>query len=747
MPTLSKADVAERKRERAGSLLTQARYQEAAIALSEARDEFARHDQPLDVANVAVDLAELYEWLGDFDRAREEASRTRPLIEPFLGGAAPSIDDAFTALAEGRLEQANDAAKLALVWQTLVQLEARVARNLGDYGAAGNLFRQIRGAVEPFVVPAIDFQLARIEVERGRVAEGLAALRSLEPRMTGLLRPRLGALLSWESEALLRLGEPADALPIARAAATELASYRDLDSLWRTQWRVARAIAGTGDKQAALAAYGEAVTTVTTLRRFPMGYRLESTFFAEKLPLFDEAIFLAAELRDTATCSRLMEQVKSRALTSMLTVTSVEKETGASGAASGELDSAADELSRQVDALEYQAYRTGWTDETAAQRDELLTQRTRLLERILLADARWRSLSRPAELDLQQVAASLERRNQAALTLYYRAGRVVALLVQHGSTQVEIQTLTEETIAAVTAYQQNLEGKSPDPGKFDPAGEPALAADRLLPAALLEQALSAEALVIVPHGPLHLLPWAAVRFGDQRLFERCAVAVMPNMSCVVVLEEQPTASPSIALLGAPSYQGLASINQLPLAAGEILTVAEIFGDRVIGRPLVGSEATQAAYRALLAEPAAAHGILHLACHGDLVAGDPENSGLLLDDGRLDVADIQRMKISFDEVVLSACASGYRPTRVRGIELAGDDIVGLPGAFLEAGARSVLVSIPPARDDAALDFMTRYYEHRAKGDPALRSLREAQLAMLAAGEYPAYLWAGFTLYGG
>jgi CHAT domain-containing protein len=123
-----------------------------------------------------------------------------------------------------------------------------------------------------------------------------------------------------------------------------------------------------------------------------------------------------------------------------------------------------------------------------------------------------------------------------------------------------------------------------------------------------------------------------------------------------------------------------------------------------------------------------------------------NSGLLLSDGRLDAAEIARTRLPYDEVILSACNSGYRPTEVQGVTLAGDDVLGLPGAFLEAGARSVLVSIPKARDDATLELMTLYHEQRARGRPPLVSLRDAQQAMLKNVLYPPHLWIGFTLYG-
>jgi CHAT domain-containing protein len=709
------------------------------MALSSARDEFTRSGQPLETAHVAVDLAELYEWLGDFQRAREEASRTRAVIEPLLTGGTPSFADAFAAMAGGQLEKAKDTAKLTAIWFGLTQLEARVARTMGEFDTAMTLFLDVREKTEQWVVPAVDFQLARTEIERGRVVEGLASLQPLKPKMTGLLRPRLGALLSWEAEALLRLSRPQEAVPIATEAAADLARYSDLDSLWKTQSRVAQGLDRSGDRRAALTAYRDAVVTLTDLRRFPMGYRLESTFFADKLPLFDAAIFLAAELGDTAACFQLMEQVKSRALTSMLTAPPV------ANGASNERELAVDELSRQVDALEYQAYRQGWNDETTALRDRLLNERTRLLERILLEDPRWRTLTRPAEADLSAVTQSLAGSTQAALSLYYRSGRVVALLIHRGRAQVAVQSLSAESVAAVEAYHRNLESPTPDHRAFDPAGFPELAADRLVPRDLLDQALGADGLVVVPHGPLHLLPWPALACDGRRLFERCPVGVLPNLNCLVILGAIPARTPAIALLGAPSYQGLAGLAELPLAAEELFTAAQIFGDRVIGT-WVGGDATQEAYRNVLANPAGAHGILHLACHGDMVAGDPENSGLLLSDARLDASDIARRKIQFDEVVLSSCASGYRPTRVGGIELTADDMVGVPGAFLEAGARSVLVSIPPARDDAALAFMTLYYEHRAEDQPPMQALREAQLAMLSAGDYPAHLWAGFVLYG-
>ncbi len=114
--------------------------------------------------------------------------------------------------------------------------------------------------------------------------------------------------------------------------------------------------------------------------------------------------------------------------------------------------------------------------------------------------------------------------------------------------------------------------------------------------------------------------------------------------------------------------------------------------------------------------------------------------------RLDAAEIARTRLRYNEVILSACSTGYRPTEVKGVELSGDDIVGLPGAFLEAGARSILVSIPKARGDVTLQFMTIYHENRAEGKSPMFALQATQEMMLSSPLYEPYLWIGFTVYG-
>ena len=122
--------------------------------------------------------------------------------------------------------------------------------------------------------------------------------------------------------------------------------------------------------------------------------------------------------------------------------------------------------------------------------------------------------------------------------------------------------------------------------------------------------------------------------------------------------------------------------------------------------------------------------LHLACHGVSNLADPAKSALLLADGELSVDEITRVAaINCRLVVASACESG----RI-GIWQVANEYIGLPGAFLSAGAACVVASLWPVDDQATSLLMTRFYEELASvtasgvvppGAPAT-ALRRAQV---------------------
>ena len=78
-----------------------------------------------------------------------------------------------------------------------------------------------------------------------------------------------------------------------------------------------------------------------------------------------------------------------------------------------------------------------------------------------------------------------------------------------------------------------------------------------------------------------------------------------------------------------------------------------------------------------------------------------------------------------EVTLAACSTGVRPESAGGVRLLGDDVIGLPASFLEAGAASVLVSVTPVGDREAASFFHAYHAARLNDIAPLDAFNVAQ----------------------
>lgn len=740
---LSKVDQAERERQRAASLISQGRFNEALVALIAARDLFQEQSDHLNMANVTANIAGILEWLCDYDRALIEVKRASTFIKSLTSGRELSQSKIAASLLSGKLQEAEKNTKLLQISLEIDQIQARINRYSGNFAEAELQFRRIISQIPSVGQPAIEFQLAAILISDGRYEEGIEYLKRLEPKFRGLLRPKWGVLLSYRAEALLGLGQPNQALTNLEEAIQDLSNYRDPDSLWKAEWRRARALDALDRSAEALAAYAQTAETINDLRKAPLGYRLDSTYLIDKLPVFEAAIDLACKHSEAETCCRFMEMIKSRILTSTLSISASDQPKEASV-----LDRQVDKLSRQIDALEYTAYRNGWTEELEQNRSSLLYTRADLMEKIRFSDPRWRSLSEPVPFDLRKILDLLEKRQQAALTLFYQPDQVIGVLLMGEKCTVDKVHVSAKTSTALTNYHQNLQSTKPKPGMFDPSSSLKLDAELLVPTKLLKSALQAKSLVIVPHSVLHLLPWSGLTFKGKRLFEYCPVSIIPNLSCLLGLQTDFSTTPRVGLIGGPDYSSLPKLEPLYLAQEELLAIQEAYSSSrsVIGEVIMNEKANEANFWKLAKHENSEGNILHIACHGTFVTGDPLNSGLLLTDSKIDAAEIARTRLKYNEIILSACSTGYRPTKVQGVELSGDDIVGLPGAFLEAGARSVLVSIPKARGDVTLQFMTIYHENRAEGKSPMFALQATQKTMLSNPIYKSHLWIGFTVYG-
>ena len=256
--------------------------------------------------------------------------------------------------------------------------------------------------------------------------------------------------------------------------------------------------------------------------------------------------------------------------------------------------------------------------------------------------------------------------------------------------------------------------------------------DRLLRAPLQDRLAAYPRLIVVPHGPLHYLPFHALYDGSSFAIERHEVSYLPGASILRYCRAaQSSGTASVAF-------GHSCGGRLPYAVAE----ARAIGGTLAGQVLVEDEASLAQFHEL----AAGARVLHLATHGDFRPDNPLFSGLALADGWLTTLSIFHLRLSASLVTLSACQTG------RSVVGGGDELLGLMRAFLYAGAASLVVSLWTIEDRSAARLMQTFYARLAAGCSKAAALREAQLECIgrqadgaAAVPHP-YFWASLFLVG-
>ena len=120
---------------------------------------------------------------------------------------------------------------------------------------------------------------------------------------------------------------------------------------------------------------------------------------------------------------------------------------------------------------------------------------------------------------------------------------------------------------------------------------------------------------------------------------------------------------------------------------------------------------------------AGHGIVHFHGHAYYRVDDPQKSAIVCSDGELALADVQIfMDLTASHlVVLSACSSA-----VTDIFRTGNEFIGLPAGFLQAGAPAVIASLWPVTESSTAFLMDRFYTllRMTPGKSVAKTLHEA-----------------------
>ena len=255
-------------------------------------------------------------------------------------------------------------------------------------------------------------------------------------------------------------------------------------------------------------------------------------------------------------------------------------------------------------------------------------------------------------------------------------------------------------------------------------------------------------LILIPHGVLHGLPFAALRnprTGRYLIEEHC-LSFAPSASIVPLLRSRRSAPIDKALVLGNPASAEPSASRLEWAEQEASQVAHVLGTQ----PLVGAAATESRLREALSQGA---DLLHVAAHGVFLpnhprfsylalAADPGKEGHLYD-GRLEMdevfAELDLTKVQL--VVLSACDTA------QGQRTEGDEVLGLVRSFLYAGSAGVLATLWNVDDAASAHLMVTFYRRLREGARPAEALQQAQIEMVHdPGHEDPFFWAAYQLTG-
>lgn len=310
---------------------------------------------------------------------------------------------------------------------------------------------------------------------------------------------------------------------------------------------------------------------------------------------------------------------------------------------------------------------------------------------------------------------------------------------------------------------------------------------QLLAPALDELPAGVDRVIVVPDDALHRLPFAALRRAAEAppLATTHRISVAPSASLwlgwrqaareATLAKHGEESGAAALILAAPAVAGsaavpageeagpsaVADLPPLAYARREGRAIAAVLGG---GTELARGAAASEAFLARV--DLSRFGILHLAAHAVTDEAHPERSAVVLapgpqrgaevapgdgsaegrldseqavEDGLLRAGEIASLNLTGKLVVLSSCRSAA------GTVLRGEGVMSLGRAFFQAGARTVVASLWPVRDDETAALFEDFYRHLARGETVAAALRAAQKERIAAGA-PASSWAAFVVLG-
>jgi tetratricopeptide (TPR) repeat protein len=739
LTSLNRADEALKEYELAGRIATE-------------------NDMPLLVSQCDYNICYLYFLQGQYTKALEMLNVVRKHMKERgdrWHSALCNLDQSEIYLELNMHQDAIELAKQAYDGFESIGMTYEMAKALAFMGIAHNHLHNYGKALELFDssramfkeqgnnvwLSLVDLYQGIVYFQTGRYYEALDLARKAYEffSKSGLKTKRLYAQLL-VARVHLQLGNLNQALTEAESC---LRQQGETPAPWlnyQIQFVLGDILAHRGETDNARSAFRKAVEELEILRTNIHVDELRMTFLKDKLKIYEALVRSGLQLGDAESLREAFEAVehsKSRTLVDLLAnnVSSVHPNRESDSELGEYLRTIREELNWYYTRINIEERKTPnasggalrtLIEEVQSRENQLV----KLLRQVSVEPSGYVTLQRVITSSLEEIQQTIP--DDTVLIEFYIVGdEVIAFAVSREQFRVFPDLVSEPVLRTsfeLLRFQlTKFNLGAPYVEKF---GRRLLAATKehlhelyqeLI--APIENALHGRrAIVFVPHGFMHYIPFHALFDGDRYLIDDYEISYAPSAtiyrSCFAT-DSRPTTDPLV--IGVPDVRA-------PQILDEVRGIASVFKNAQV---LVGPEATEERLRELSTNAS----IIHIASHGSFRSDNPMFSSIQLGDTWLSLFDIYNLRTSAELVTLSGCGTGM--SKVVG----GDELIGLVRGFLYAGARSLVVSLWDIHDQTTATFMKNFYSHLAAGRNRWHSLRTAVIDLKENQSHPFY-WAPF-----
>jgi CHAT domain-containing protein len=726
-----------------------------------ARSFCQQNNMPLLVAQADYNIAYLYYLRGEYSRAIEALYAARRACEA-TGDAYHfalchlDLSDIYLELNlseeareiahEGflrfeKLGMGYEAAKTLANEATAYGQQGKTVQALERFAKAREMFGHEKNLVWPWLIDLYQGLLLFHEgryFEARRLCVAAAAFfdRSALPGKAVLAHLLLARIA-------LQVGDPAEA---QKETDESLARQRGLQTpvlAYQAHLLEGQIAQARNDRPAAHQAYLEARKALEALRSRLQGEELKISFVKNRMQVYEALVdlYIAGDGTEHSAEEALacMEAAKSRSMIEMIFQSGQSLPLGEAGQSDlvRRIRDLREELNWYYHRIELEQLRP---EEKSHERLGSLQEKAQSQEKELMRTLRElpaherenATLEAPAEFSLAKLQAHLP--SDVTLVEYFSAGdHLVAAVITHEEIQIRPVTLLSRVAHFLQLLRFQLSKFRMGNEYVRRFEEPLLRATHSHLESLygeliapLRPFLQGKHLIVVPHGPLHFLPFHALRNAEEYLCDAFTVSYAPSATVFCWCQEKPASASASSLVF-----GIAD-ERAPQILQEAQSVAALLPHSSLH---VGDHATSSVLR----KKGPQSGLLHLATHGVYRQDNPMFSGIRLGDGYLNLYDLYQMRLDAKLVTLSGCATGMN------FVAAGDELLGLQRGLFCAGATTLLLSLWDVHDQSTSQLMQLFYREFLQTGNMAGALQHAMQELRQQNPHP-YFWAPFVLVG-